>query len=115
MPQTPKSPGRDFSAALKGQKLENWTNTVFYEMETTRAIRTDRWKYVSRQPAGPFELYDMHADPQERFNQYAQPGTADIQSDLAKQLDSFFTQYADSKYDIWKGGGSKAKRHTADK
>ncbi len=115
MPQTPKSPGRDFSSALKGQKLENWTNTVFYEMENTRAIRTDRWKYVSRQPDGPFELYDMQADPQERFNQYAQPGTDDIQSDLAKQLDSFFTHYADPKYDIWKGGGSKAKRHTADK
>ncbi|MBL9134176.1 MAG: sulfatase-like hydrolase/transferase [Verrucomicrobiaceae bacterium] len=112
MPQQPKSPGRDFSPALRGEKLENWDNTVFYEMETTRAIRTERWKFVSRHPDGPFELYDMQSDPQERFNQYGQPGTEAIRADLSKQLDIFFTRHADPKYDIWKGGGSKAKLHT---
>lgn len=112
MPQQPKSPGRDFSPALRGQKLANWDNTIFYEMETTRAIRTGRWKYVARFPDGPFELYDMQTDPQERFNQFGQPGADDIQTGLARQLDSFFNTYADPKYDIWKGGGSKAKRHT---
>ncbi len=112
MPQKPKSPGRDFSPALHGQQLVNWDNTVFYEMETTRAIRTQRWKYVSRFPAGPFELYDMQSDPQERFNQFGQLGTKETQTDLAKQLDAFFTRYADPKYDLWKGGRSKAKRHT---
>ena len=71
MPQAPKSPGRDFSAALRGQKLENWENTVFYEMETTRAIRTERWKFVYLHPSGAFELYDRQSDPQERFNPYA--------------------------------------------
>ncbi|MCF7789395.1 MAG: sulfatase-like hydrolase/transferase [Prosthecobacter sp.] len=111
MPQQPKSPGRDFSPALRGQPLANWDNTVFYEMETTRAIRTARWKYVARFPSGPYELYDMQTDPQERFNQYSQPGTEEIKADLAKQLDAFFNLYADPKYDIWKGGGSKAKRH----
>jgi len=80
-------------------------------METTRAIRTARWKYVARFPAGPHELYDMQADPQERFSQYGQPGTAEIQDRLAKELDAFFNRYADPKYDIWKDGGSKAKRH----
>lgn len=111
MPQQPKSPGRDFSPALRGQPLSNWDNTVFYEMETTRAIRTARWKYVARFPAGPYELYDMQTDPQERLNQYGQPGTEATQADLAKQLDAFFNRYAEPKYDIWKGGGSKAKRH----
>ena len=112
MPQQPKSPGRDFSPALRGQKLDNWDNTIYYEMETTRAVRTDRWKYVARFPGGPFELYDLQSDPQERFNQFGQPGTDEIKADLAKQLDAFFSTYADSKYDIWKGGGSKAKLHT---
>ena len=111
MPQQPKSPGRDFSPALRGQPLPDWDNTVFYEMETTRAIRTDRWKYVARFPSGPYELYDMQADPMERFNQYGQPSTEETQTGLAKQLDAFFNKYADPKYDIWKGGGSKAKRH----
>jgi choline-sulfatase len=37
-------------------------------METCRAVRGERWKYVHRHPGGPHELYDMQADPQERFN-----------------------------------------------
>jgi hypothetical protein len=35
-----------------------------------------------------------------------------VKSNLAKQLDTFFTRHADPKYDIWQGGTSKAKRHT---
>ena len=113
MPTRPTSPGRDFSAALRGEKLA-WENVMFYEMETTRAIRADRWKYVARFPSGPFELYDMQTDPQERFNLYGQPGMETIRAELAKQLDDFFAKYADPQYDIWKGGRSKAKRHTGD-
>ncbi len=113
IPAKPKSPGRDFSAALRGEKVA-WENVMFYEMETTRAIRAERWKYVARFPSGPFELYDMQADPQERFNLYGQPGMDTTRADLAKQLDDFFAKYADPQYDIWKGGGSKAKRHTED-
>lgn len=112
MPQQPKSPGRDFSPALRGEKLTDWDNTIFYEMETTRAIRAERWKYVARFPDGPYELYDMQADPQERFNLFGQPGTEATRADMAKRLNAFFDQYADPKYNIWKGGGSKAKRHT---
>ena len=112
MPRTPKSPGRDFSAALHGQTLTDWDNTVFYEMETCRAIRTERWKYVARFPDGPFELYDMQSDPRERFNLFGQSGTQGTKAMLAQKLDAFFAEYADAKYNIWKGGGSKAKRHT---
>ena len=72
MPAKPKSPGRDFSAALRGEPLA-WDNVMFYEMETTRAVRTDDWKYVARFPNGPFELYDMKKDPRERFNRFGQP------------------------------------------
>jgi arylsulfatase A-like enzyme len=113
MPGKPKSPGRDFSPVLRGETMP-WNNTIFYEMETTRAIRAERWKYVARHPDGPYELYDMQADPQERFNRYGQPGTEAIRADLATRLDHFFAEYADPQYDIWKGGRSKAKRHTAD-
>lgn len=109
MPVKPKSPGRDFSAVLRGGTL-TWDNTVFYEMEGTRAIRTDDWKYVVRHPAGPFELYDMRRDPQERFNLFGQPPHADRQQELAAQLARFFADYADPQYDVWKGGRSKARR-----
>ena len=111
MPQQPRSPGRDFSPVLRGESVE-WNNEVFYEMETVRAIRTDGWKYVARFPNGPFELYDMRKDPRERFNLYGQPGLDETRAALARRLDAFFAEHADPQYDIWKGGRSKAKRHT---
>ncbi|WP_164100736.1 sulfatase family protein [Candidatus Laterigemmans baculatus] len=116
MPQQPPSPGRDFSPMLTGtrspEEETEWDDTVFYEMEVCRAVRSERWKYVSRHPNGPYELYDMQNDPQERVNLYGQPGMETVRKEMAEQLDAFFTRYADPKYDIWNGGGSKAKRHT---
>jgi arylsulfatase A-like enzyme len=109
MPQQPKSPGRDFSPVLRGESLA-WDNAVFYEMETCRAIRTDRWKLVKRHPSGPHELYDMQKDPRERVNLYGQPGLDTIRDDLDQRLAAFFQQYADAQYDLWQGGRSKAKR-----
>ena len=53
----------------------------------------------------------MTKDPRERFNLYGQPGTEARRAELAGRIDTFFTRYADPKYDIWKGGISKAKRH----
>ena len=114
LPTAPRSPGRDFSAVLRGEPLA-WENVMFYEMETVRAVRTDDWKYVARRSeksTGPFELYDMKRDPQERFNLYGQPGTEAKRAELAGRIDEFFARYADPKWDIWKGGGSKAKRHS---
>jgi arylsulfatase A-like enzyme len=111
MPQKANSPGRDFSPLLCGEKIE-WKNEVFYEMENTRSIRTDEWKYVARFPDGPFELYNMKNDPQERFNLYRQPGTDQMLAELSSKLDEFFDKYANPKYDIWKGGRSKTQRLT---
>ncbi len=113
MPREPKSPGRDYSRVLRGESLQ-WNNEVFYEMETCRAIRTDRWKLVKRHPRGPHELYDMQADPRERFNLHGQVGTEEINAILQERLSSFFKQYADPQYDIVNGGRSKAKRLTGE-
>jgi choline-sulfatase len=85
---------------------------MYYEMETTRAVRTERWKYVARFPNGPYELYDMQVDPMERFNLYGQPNTQDTIANLAFKLDTFYSRYADPQFDLWKGGRSKAKLHT---
>lgn len=112
MPVKPKSPGRDFAAVLAGKEIA-WDNAVFYEFEICRAIRTDQWKLVRRQPEGPHELYDMKADPAERFNLFGQPGTEKVKAELQARLEAFFNEYANPRYDIWKGGRSKAKRPTA--
>jgi arylsulfatase A-like enzyme len=111
MPQQPRSPGRDFSRVLRGESIK-WENAVFYEMETCRAIRTQQWKLVLRHPDGPHELYDMQADPRERFNLYGQSGTARTRDELTQRLTAFFQQYADPQYDVWTGGRSKARRLT---
>ncbi|MFZ5833410.1 MAG: sulfatase, partial [Planctomycetota bacterium] len=103
---TPASPGRDFSPVLRGESME-WENVVFYEMQHTRAIRTDRWKYVHR-PLGPLELYDLEQDPGEKFNLFGQPGYVEIVAELRKRLDTFFKRNADPKYDLYRGGESKA-------
>src|ERR1043165_3660824 len=99
MPNRPKSPGRDFSAVLRGEKIA-WDNVMFYEMETVRAVRTDDWKYVARFPNGPFELYDMKKDPRERFNLYGQPGMEARRDELAQRLDAFFAHHADPHYNL---------------
>jgi arylsulfatase A-like enzyme len=111
MPTQPKSPGHDYSPALRGKRIE-WDNAIFYEMETVRAIRDDNWKYVARHPNGPNELYDMKRDPQERVNLFGQAENSAKQAEMARRLDDFFSTYADPQYDIWHGGRSKAKRHT---
>ena len=90
-----------------------WDNVTFYEMENTRAIRTDRWKYVARHPDGPFELYDMQADPRERFNFSASPQSPKNSASWPNSLDAFFSRHADPQYDVWKDGRSKAGRLAA--
>ena len=80
---------------------------------SARNSGADDWKYVARFLDGPFELYDMRADPQERFNLYGQPGSDGKRTELAGQLGEFFDRHADPQYDIWKGGRSKARRLVA--
>ena len=114
MPHNPNSPGRDYSAVLRGQSV-SWDNTVFYDFESVRAIRTADWKYVERYPNGPHELYDLRTDPGEQFNLYGQPLQAGVQKELRKRLKAFFQRYASPKYDLWHGGRSKPRLLTADR
>jgi len=109
MPVSPRSPGRDFSAALRGRAIP-WDAVVFYEFESTRAIRTADWKYVHRHPDGPHELYDLKKDPGETRNLVEEPEQRETRERLRKRLDEFFARYADPKYDLWHGGRSKAGR-----
>lgn len=113
IPQKPKLPGRSFAPVLRGEPIE-WETAMFYEMESCRSVRTEDWKYVARRsPDGPSELYDMAHDPHERFNLFGQAEHARIQDEMAEKLDTFFNEYADPQYDIWRGGRSKARRLVA--
>jgi len=103
----PKSPGRSFAQALQGQAPAKWDNTVFYEFENVRAIRTDQWKYIERFRQSPNELYDLRLDAAELNNLADDPGHAHTQRDLAERLHAHFDGIAVAKWDLWKGGTSK--------
>jgi arylsulfatase A-like enzyme len=107
MAKTPESPGRDYSAVLRGA-LPAWESVVFFEYENTRMIRTDRWKLTRRFPEGPHELYDLAGDPGEQKNLIDQPAQAATQRGLQTRLEQFFERYADLRYDLWRDGESKA-------
>lgn len=112
LPGQPRSPGRDYSPTLRGERQE-WENVTFHEFENTRAVRTPEWKYIERIHEEPNELYDLRADPQERKNLAGQPEQAGRQADLRTRLHTFFDRTADPKYDLWKGGTSKSALSTA--
>ena len=110
IPDQPPSPGRSYAESLKGQRQPaEWDNTVFYEFETVRAVRTDDWKYVERLDDGPRELYDLNKDPGELRNLIGQPRVESNQKELSHRLHKFFSRFADPKYDLAKGGTSKAQ------
>jgi arylsulfatase A-like enzyme len=106
-----RSPGRDFSAMLRGDTMGDWDDAVYFEFETVRSVRTREAKLVLRHPDGPDELYDLRADPGEKKNLYESPGHAGIREALRKQLVAFFEKNVDPQYDLWKNGRSKAKLH----
>jgi len=102
-------PGRDYSAVLQGEEIE-WDNTVYYEFDNTRMIRTLEWKYTERFPQGSCidELYDLKNDPSEKKNIIHVPEYENIKTDLQKKLHAFFDDYANPKYDLWQDGRSKS-------
>ncbi|MFV0444478.1 MAG: sulfatase [Planctomycetaceae bacterium] len=107
IPQSPRSPGRDFGPLLHDQPTD-WDEVHYYEFENVRAIRTPQWKYIERVHQEPNELYDLTADPDEHNNLIDNSELDRLRDKLQSRLHAFFGQYADPKWDLWKGGSSKA-------
>ena len=101
-----KLPGRSSAPTLRGQK-QKWDNTVFYEFENIRSIRTDQWSFMTRFREEPNELYDLKTDPWERRNLFINDKYAKIRKQLQKRMNDFFRRHSSPKYDIWNGGQSK--------
>ena len=109
IPETPLQPGANFAPALRGKDV-TLPDAIFHDYENTRMVRTDDWKYTRRHPDGPDELYDLRSDPGERENLVDRPEHASVVQEFRTRLDDFFSRHADPKFDIWRGGRSKAGR-----
>jgi arylsulfatase A-like enzyme len=103
----PPSPGRSYAAVVRGERID-WDNVTYFDFENVRSIRTDPWKLITRFPKGPDELYDVAADSGERTNLIDRAEHAMTREALHRRLDAFFARYADPKYDLSRGGTSKA-------
>ncbi|MBM3738389.1 MAG: DUF4976 domain-containing protein [Acidobacteria bacterium] len=113
LPSKPELPGRNFAPLLEGRSV-TWDNTVYFEFENVRSIRTTEWKYIERIHQQPNELYDLRKDPGERMNLVERPEHAQTRDGLRKRMQAFFARYPDPKWDLWKGGRSKSDIITAD-
>ena len=106
----PELPGTSYADVLRGKEAGARPETTFHEYENARTVRTPQWKYTRRHPDGPDELFHLAEDPGERTNLADRPEYADVRGELNRQLEEFFSRYADPEYDLWKGGRSKAGR-----
>jgi arylsulfatase A-like enzyme len=111
-PTAPPLPGHDLTPIMKDAKAP-WDDTVYFEFENVRSIRTTKWKYIERIKESPNELYDLASDPGEKKNLVDKPELATTQKELRARLYKFFDRYADPKWDLWKGGKSKTHLATA--
>ncbi len=105
-PTAPILPGKTFAPVLHGKEIP-WENVIYHEFANARMIRTEKWKLTIRYPYGPDEFYNMEKDPDERENLIHVAEFSAARNELHKKLKTFFAQYIDPKYDLWKGGTTK--------
>lgn len=112
LPSRPPLPGRSFAPVLQGRQVP-WEDIVFFEFENVRAVRTPDWKYIRRIHQAPDELFDLRVDAGERLNLCGRPEVETVRAWLHHRLEQFFARYAEPKWDLWRGGGSKSGLTTA--
>lgn len=108
-------PGRSFAPQLTGapeRPSEEGEVVIYDEYGAARALRGRRWKYIRRWPAGPDELYDLEADPQESQNLVDKTDPSLIHL-LQKRLDEWFSRYSRPAADGRTAGVTGAGQHKA--
>lgn len=105
--QLGNSPGRSFVSVLHGQEA-GWDDTVYYEQEESRGVRTKRYAYWKRlAQLGENALYDMQSDPQQKHNLIERSALQGVVKVLDAKVDAFFKRHSVIKYDLWQGGIAK--------
>lgn len=96
------TPGHTWRDLLRERGQATERVVVFDEYGPTRMIRSQRWKFVSRYPAGPDELYDLEVDPTERENRVNEPSRQATIHSLSTELNDWFRRYSRPETDGWR-------------
>lgn len=93
-------PGTSFAPALRGEDFQQHDEVVVLdEYGPNRMIRDRRFKYVTRYPYGPNELYDLENDPGETKNLLKEGGFEDLAQDMRIRLERWFAKYVNPEID----------------
>lgn len=93
-------PGKSFADALRGRAFAQREDVVVMdEYGPNRMIRGRRYKYITRYPYGPEELYDLQCDPGETDNLMKQVSMHTAGWEMKRRLEKWFAQYVDAAID----------------
>jgi choline-sulfatase len=91
-------PGRTYLSLLDNTgALPGWRREQYGEYGPLRMIRTERYKFLQRNPHGRHELFDLLADPRETMNLYDDTSYAPLIAELTARIDEYFARFEDKK------------------
>ncbi|MCC8145693.1 MAG: sulfatase [Bacteroidales bacterium] len=88
--------GKSMLPILKGQKVDDWRNSLYYHyyeypgahsVKRHYGVRNDRYKLIHfYNDIDTWELYDLKTDPQEMHNIYDEPGNEELIKTMKDEL-----------------------------
>ena len=93
-------PGVSFAPALEGRTFTQQEEVVVLdEYGPNRMIRDRRYKYITRYPYGPNELYDLQSDPGETTNLLKDAAWQQLGQEMKQRLEEWFARYVNPAID----------------
>jgi arylsulfatase A-like enzyme len=97
--------GRSLQPVLAGRTPADWRKSVYYHyyefpqphhVHPHYGVRTDRYKLINYYTLKEWELFDLQKDPHEMNSVYNNPGYAEVQGDLTKELQRLRVELKDN-------------------
>ena len=89
--------GKSIIPLLKGEKVKDWKDAVYYHylaypdwhmVRPHYGVRTDRYKLIHHYTRNEWELFDLEKDPDEMVSVYSDPAYSDIVKMMTTRLES---------------------------
>lgn len=94
--------GRSIVSLLKGQRPDDWRESLYYHyyefpgahsVRRHYGVRTERYKLIHFYRKQEWELFDLATDPDEMRNEYANPNYSETRTMLQGELERLRAQY----------------------